>query len=215
MFSLEVTPQFIPDRIAIPVELSSCSVSVPAPVLSTAIILIRILVVSRIARASHQPQIAMETIIKSDRIYCISALVYISISSYLLTLATAITFYVYAELFLPTWPLRPIPFVSLPPSSNSISQDFAPALIMLRVVLRSARPDTQWSEKISPLRFSSTPRVQDSARSRGAASTILTVPRSHHGEEGDLEADQDSEPRTELLDLADGMGGTKEEEARI
>ena len=62
---------------------------------------------------------------------------------------------------------------------------------MLRVVLRRARPDTEWSGKVSGLQFNSAPGVQESARSRGATSTILTVPRSHRGEEVDLEANGD------------------------
>ena len=62
---------------------------------------------------------------------------------------------------------------------------------MLRVVLGHARPDAEWSAKISDLQFKSAPGVQESARSRGATSTILTVPRSHRGEEVDLEANGD------------------------
>jgi hypothetical protein len=86
---------------------------------------------------------------------------------------------------------------------------------MLRVVLGRARPDTEWSGKISGLQFNSAPGVQESVRSRGVTSTILTVPRSHHGEEVDLEANGNLEPRTEPLNLAEGMSGTKEEKASI
>jgi hypothetical protein len=75
---------------------------------------------------------------------------------------------------------------------------------MLRVVLGRARPDTEWSGKISGLQFNSAPGVEESARSRGAISTILTVPRSHHGEEVDLETN--GEPRTEPLDVQERMG---------
>jgi hypothetical protein len=60
---------------------------------------------------------------------------------------------------------------------------------MLRVVLGRARPDTEWSGKISGLQFNSAPGVQGSARSRSATgSTTLTIPSSQHGEEIDLEA---------------------------
>ena len=59
---------------------------------------------------------------------------------------------------------------------------------MLRVVLGRARPDIEWSRKISGLQFASAPAVQESTRSRGPTSTILTVPRSHREEEVDLEA---------------------------
>ena len=74
---------------------------------------------------------------------------------------------------------------------------------MLRVVLGRARPDTEWSGKISGLQFSSAPGVQESVRSRGAASTVLTVPRSHHGEVVDLKANR--EPETQRLDGEVGM----------
>jgi hypothetical protein len=87
---------------------------------------------------------------------------------------------------------------------------------MLRVVLGHARPDTEWSGKISGLQFNSAPGVQESARSRGLASTILTVPRSHYGEEAvDLQANGDVESTSEPLDLTQGMGETMEEKARI
>jgi hypothetical protein len=76
---------------------------------------------------------------------------------------------------------------------------------MLRVVLGRARPDTEWSAKISGLRFNSAPGLQEGARSRGAISTILTVPRSYHEGEVDLEATE--QPSTELLD-GEGMGRT-------
>jgi hypothetical protein len=88
---------------------------------------------------------------------------------------------------------------------------------MFRVVLGRARPDTEWSGKISGLRFNSAPGVQQSARSRGATSTILTVARSPHGDVVDLdsEVNGNSEPITETLDVAEGMDGTKEEKPRI
>jgi hypothetical protein len=86
---------------------------------------------------------------------------------------------------------------------------------MLRVVLGRARPDTEWSGKISGLRFDSAPGVQESVRSRGVTSTILTIPRSLHVEEVDVEGNGDLEPRTEPLILAERMGGTEEEKARI
>ena len=68
---------------------------------------------------------------------------------------------------------------------------------MLRVALGRARPDTEWSGKISGLEFCSNPggAAQPSAAERlrlqGAAgrfgtNTILTVPRSNFGYEGDV-----------------------------
>ena len=76
---------------------------------------------------------------------------------------------------------------------------------MLRVTLGRARPETEWSGKISGLEFSSNPgggagarASADRSRSHGAVrgfgvDTILTVPRSH------LEHDVDIETR-------DGIG---------
>ena len=89
---------------------------------------------------------------------------------------------------------------------------------MLRVVLGRARPETEWSGKISGLQFNSIPGVQASMRSGGVTSMILTVQRSHHGEQVNLEVNGDLEARSEPsepLDLAEGMGETKEEKARI
>jgi hypothetical protein len=79
---------------------------------------------------------------------------------------------------------------------------------MLRVVLKRAHPDTEWSGKISGLQFNSTPGVQESVRSQGATGTILTVPRSHHGEAVNLEAN--GEPRTKPLDVEAAMHETNE-----
>jgi hypothetical protein len=86
---------------------------------------------------------------------------------------------------------------------------------MLRVVLGRARPDTEWSRKISGLRFTSAPGVQEGISSRGVTSTILTVPRTHHGEEWDLEVNGDLESRAEPLDVVEGMGGAKEVKTMI
>ena len=74
---------------------------------------------------------------------------------------------------------------------------------MLRVVLGRARPDTEWSGKISGLQFNTAPGVQESVSSRDATSTILTVPRSHPGGAIDLEAN--GEPRIERLDGEEGL----------
>jgi hypothetical protein len=84
---------------------------------------------------------------------------------------------------------------------------------MLRVVLGRARPDTEWSGKVSALHFNSAPGVQDTGRSRGATSTILTVPRSHRGEEADLEAN--GEARTGPSDGEDGKHGMNKAKASI
>jgi hypothetical protein len=85
---------------------------------------------------------------------------------------------------------------------------------MLRVVLGRARPDTERGGKLSGLQFKSAPGAQESARSRGAISTIWTIPRSDHEEEVDLEAN--GEPcRTEPLSREKEMSGINEGIARI
>jgi hypothetical protein len=86
---------------------------------------------------------------------------------------------------------------------------------MLRVVLGRARPDTEWSGRISGLQFNSTLGAQESVGSRGATGSILTVPRSHHGEEVDLEATGDLEPRTQPLNLEEKIGGAEEKKTGI
>jgi hypothetical protein len=77
------------------------------------------------------------------------------------------------------------------------TQNFAPVFIMLRVALGRARPETEWSGKISGLQFTSNPGGRagalDGSRSHGTAgefgtNTILTVPRSHLEHEVDIEA---------------------------
>jgi hypothetical protein len=71
---------------------------------------------------------------------------------------------------------------------------------MLRVALGRARPETEWSGKISGLEFTSNPGGRagaqasvDGLRSHGTGggfgtNTILTVPRSHLEHEVDIEA---------------------------
>jgi hypothetical protein len=69
---------------------------------------------------------------------------------------------------------------------------------MLRVALGRARPNTEWSGKISRLEFSSNPggglganaTANDRLRSHSTSgtSTVLTVPRSRAEHEVDIEA---------------------------
>jgi hypothetical protein len=64
---------------------------------------------------------------------------------------------------------------------------------MLRVVLERTRQGTKQSGKLSCLQFGSALKeVQESTRSAGVTSTILTIPRSHHGADDDLEANGES-----------------------
>ena len=95
---------------------------------------------------------------------------------------------------------------------------------MLRVVLGRARPDTEWSGKISSLQFTSVgPNQADSdtnpasqSRSRGVISSILAVPRSTgkrggNREEGvgDIEADPEGAEDTEEKEELDVNGEVK------
>jgi hypothetical protein len=102
LFGFGISPQVIPDSIVNPVQLSSYSLSVATTVLSTVMIVIRILMVSHMPGASRQPQIAMEIIVESATLYSISALVYTSMLAHLSftspeTLSE--TYYLYADLF--------------------------------------------------------------------------------------------------------------------
>jgi hypothetical protein len=187
LFGLDITPQFIPDNITNAVELSSYALSVATTVVSTGVIAIRILMVSRMPGTTHQPQIALEIIVESAALYTISALVYTSMVFDVSPTALVVTYLNYADIFFAYMAVEcHLRFLSA--SLNSRSQNFAPALIMLRVVLGRARPDIVWSKKISALHFHSAPGVQESARSGDATSTILSVPRSLNGEVVDLEA---------------------------
>jgi hypothetical protein len=100
LFSLDVTPQLIPESIFIPVELSTVSLSLATTILSTVMIVIRILRVSRMPGASCQPRIAMEIIVESAVLYSISASVYTAILSSTTTVTSpGSTYALYADLF--------------------------------------------------------------------------------------------------------------------
>jgi hypothetical protein len=108
-----------------------------------------------------------------------------------------------------TWPLSPSAHTSPSLSTNSPSQNFAPTLIMLRIVLKHGRLDNEWSMKVSDLRFNSTPGVQEAARSRGATGMIVTIPKSRNGEGVDVEANVES--RTEFSDGLNEIGSSVDE----
>ena len=57
--------------------------------------------------------------------------------------------------------------------------------------------------EISGLQFNTAPGVQESASSKSATSTILTVSRSHRRKEVDLEVNEEHLP----ADGGEGMGG--------
>jgi hypothetical protein len=85
---------------------------------------------------------------------------------------------------------------------------------MLHVVLGRNNSVSEWSRKISGLQFKSTPGIQESTRSGGETSAILTITRSHlnHVEEIDLEANTESFNQKEGNP---GMSGTEEMKAKI
>jgi hypothetical protein len=95
-------------------------------------------------------------------------------------------------------------------------QDLAPVFIMLCVALGRARPETEWSGKISGLQFTSNPggRAGASASAIGSRShdtgggfgtnTILTVPHSHLEHEVDIEVrDHGASDEDSLREKAD------------
>ena len=97
MFAFDISPQFIPDSIVIPVQIGSYSLSVATTALSTVIIVTRILMVTRMPGASRQPQIAMEIIVESAALYSISALVFTPMTASFN--GPTATYYLYAESF--------------------------------------------------------------------------------------------------------------------
>jgi hypothetical protein len=98
LFGLNITSQFIPDSVFNTVELSSFSLSVVTTIMSTTIIVIRIVMVSRMPGASYKPPIAMEIIVESAVLYSISALVYTPMLA-LFNSPTAATYELYANIF--------------------------------------------------------------------------------------------------------------------
>jgi hypothetical protein len=156
LFGLSLTPQYIPNSIFDPVLLSSYSLSIATTVVSTVIIVIQILMVSRMPGSSCQLTSAMEIIVESAALYSISALVYTPIVAQLSAATAHVAMYqLYADIFFAYMAIESS-FLSFPSSSpNSSLQNFAPALIMLRVVLGRACPDTEWSGKISGLQSNS------------------------------------------------------------
>jgi hypothetical protein len=98
-FGFAFVPQGTPVNIFNGVELSSLSLSVVTTVLSTVIISIRILMVSRMPGASRKLWITLEIIVESALLYSISALVLIPMIALLASSDSAVTYYGYAQLF--------------------------------------------------------------------------------------------------------------------
>jgi hypothetical protein len=109
-FGLDVTPQVIAISIFNAMQLSSYSLSVATTILSTVIIVIRILRVARMPGTSRQLQLAMEIIIESAVLYSISALVFTAIlSSQATVMSSSNTYASYAELFFAYMAVAPHP----------------------------------------------------------------------------------------------------------
>jgi hypothetical protein len=209
-FVISVCPVWVPPHIANAVQISGIALSVATTTVSTIIIVTRILLVSRMPGASKQPRLAAEIITESAALYSISALIYISLvsaaSSTTVVLENAPrrlygeAFFTYLAVSFLSAHLSIIvsSAISLHFPSHS-SQNFAPAFIMLRVALGRARPDTEWSGKISGLEFSSNPgggapasatgrfRSQGTGHGGFGTNTILTVPRSNFQHEVDVD----------------------------
>jgi hypothetical protein len=97
VFGFNVTPAVIQNNTFEGVTITSYALSVVTTVLSTVIIVIRILKVSRLPGATHQSRMAVEIIIESAALYSISALVYVPMLSPLIPSATV--YYKYGEIF--------------------------------------------------------------------------------------------------------------------
>jgi hypothetical protein len=100
-FAFEATPRLIPDSITIPVLISAYSLSVSATVLSTLIIVIRIVMVSRTPGASKEHHTAVAIVVESAALYSASALVYIPMVLHLSSIQSTEgeTYYLYGQLF--------------------------------------------------------------------------------------------------------------------
>jgi hypothetical protein len=99
IFAFDVTPQLISGDLFDAVLIGSYILSVITTILSTVIIVIRILMVSLMPGASRQPQVALEIIVESAALYSISALVYtLMIFPGSIGVTTA-TYVYYAEVF--------------------------------------------------------------------------------------------------------------------
>jgi phosphatidylserine synthase len=99
MFAFDVTLPAPSDSVYIAVERGTYSLSVATTVLSTIIIAIRILMVSRIPGGNRQRSIAVEIIVESAVRYSISAVVYTSMIPPISWTGSSATHYLYAGVF--------------------------------------------------------------------------------------------------------------------
>jgi hypothetical protein len=97
-FIFEATQEPISNGTFNAVEIISYSLSVVTTTLSTVLIVVRILMVSRMSGTSRRLRIAMEIIVESAVLYLISALVYTLMLSSIPTFAASPTYYAYADI---------------------------------------------------------------------------------------------------------------------
>ena len=106
-----VYPAWIPPSIWSAVEVTTYALSVSTTTLSTIIIVIRILLVSRMPGASKEPHLAAEIITESAVLYTISALIYIGMIP-----GQSISFALhYADVFFAYMAVHPLLFPDLHP----------------------------------------------------------------------------------------------------
>jgi hypothetical protein len=96
-FSIDVSPHGPAESVYQAAQIGSYSLSVATTVLSTVIIVIRILKVSRMPGASRKPHFAIEIIIESAVLYSLSALLFTSMTATFTTHSA--TYYLYTEAF--------------------------------------------------------------------------------------------------------------------
>jgi hypothetical protein len=172
--------------------MSTYALSVASTILSTILIVVRILYVARIPGTTRQPYTVIEVVVESAALYSISALIYIvMLHEWIVNLSLMD---LYGEIFCSNMAVSKISLESLSSSTDILflSQNISPALIMLRVVLRRAYPDAnrEWSDKMSELQFGSTggpgaAPPQMASVSRDVSGTTSTVPQNHIYDEQD------------------------------
>jgi hypothetical protein len=131
-------------------SIANTSLSVATTVMATLIIIIHILRVTRLPGAQLSSS-AVEIVVESAALYAVSSLVFLGLA--VPTSTTTDVRFFYAQVFFSTMAVCcTLLFFH---HSLTLRQAASPALIMLRVVLGRARPNTEWatSRKMSTLRF--------------------------------------------------------------
>ena len=114
MFAFDITPQLIPYKLVSAVAISSYTLSVVTTILSTMIIVIQILMVSRMPGVIHQSRIAIEIVVESAALYSISALIFTPMIADVSLNTPVMTYYLYADVFFGYMAVSLIPYLSIP-----------------------------------------------------------------------------------------------------